>query len=143
MPYEEELPMDDNFGTPPSELNDLAHSVIGAAIEVHRQLGPGMPEAAYQNALVHELGLRHIPCEREKPIQIIYKGIVVACGRIDLLVGSALIVEVKAVASVIPLHRLQTLGYMRLIHQPLALLINFEVPILKSGIHRIIDSNIN
>lgn len=102
-----------------------------------------MPEAAYQNALVHELGLRNIPCEREKSVQITYKGVVVACGRIDLLVAASLIVEAKAVSSLLPLHRLQTLGYMRIIRQPLALLINFEVPMLKSGIHRIIDSNIN
>jgi GxxExxY protein len=142
MPYEDEIPPDGHLGEPPRELDALARLVIGAAIEVHKQIGPGMPEVAYQNGLAIELGLRQIAHEREKPVNIVYKGVVVAKGRIDLLVGGMLIVEVKAVASILPIHRLQTLGYMRIIRQPLALLINFEVPVLTQGIRRIIDSNI-
>jgi GxxExxY protein len=88
-----------------------------------------------------ELRMRGIPFERQKVIEIVYKGVVVAKGLIDLLVGGRLVVEIKSVELVIPLHRLQTLTYMRIIREPLGLLINFNVAILKEGIKRIIDSD--
>jgi GxxExxY protein len=141
MPYEEEIPPWGNLIEPPEELDRLAHAVIGAAIEVHRQLGPGLPEHAYQGAMEVELTVRGIPFERQKVIEIIYKGVVVAKGKIDLLVGGKLVVEIKSVDLIIPLFRLQTLSYMRIIRQPLGLLINFNVAVLREGIKRIIDSD--
>jgi len=141
MPYEEEIPPWGDLIESPEELDRLAHSVIGAAIEVHRQLGPGLPEQAYQGGMEVELRIRGIPFERQKVIEIVYKGVVVAKGFIDLLVGGKLVVEAKSVELVIPLHRLQTLTYMRIIRQPLGLLINFNVAVLKEGIKRIIDSD--
>jgi GxxExxY protein len=140
MPYDEEIPPYGNFAEPSAELDLLARAVIGAAIEVHRELGPGMPEEAYVNGLAIELTLRNISFEREKTVDIVYKGVVVAKGRIDLLVAGKLVVEVKVVEAIGPVHRLQTLKYMRIIRQPLGLLINFNVPMLKLGIKRIIDT---
>ena len=140
MPYEEEIPPGGCFAEPSPELNALAYQVLGAAIEVHRQLGPGLPEQAYQGAMEVELSARSIPFERQKTVDIVYKGVVVAKGKIDLLVGSALVVELKAVEVIVAIHRLQTRSYMRIIHQPLGLLINFDVALLKEGIKRIIDT---
>jgi GxxExxY protein len=141
VPYDDEIPPWGDLIEPPEELDRLAHSVIGAAIEVHRQLGPGLPEQAYQGGMEVELGLRGIPFERQKVIEIMYKGVVVAKGLIDLLVGGKLVVEIKSVELIVPLFRLQTRTYMRVIRQPLGLLINFNVVVLKEGIKRIIDSD--
>ncbi len=140
MPYEGEIPPHGQFIPPPEELDALAHRVIGAAIEVHRELGPGMPEIAYVNGLAIELKLRGINFEREKPIDILYKGTVVAKGRIDLLVERILVVEAKSIVTITAVDRLQTLKYMRILRQPLGLLINFNVPMLKLGIKRIIET---
>ena len=129
-----------DFVEPPKELDDLARSVIGAAIEVHRELGPGFPEELYQHALEIELGARGIPFESQKPITVTYKGFFVGKGIIDILVAGRLVVEIKTVASILPVHRLQTRSYMRVIREPLGLLINFDVPLLKDGIRRVIES---
>jgi GxxExxY protein len=122
------------------EVEELAVEVIGAAIEVHRRLGPGLPEVAYRNALSHELGLRGIPhaCEVAAPID--YKGVKVAEGRVDLLVGQKLVVEIKVVEALGPVHRAQALSYLCAMKLELALLINFNVPILKDGIKRVINT---
>jgi GxxExxY protein len=141
MPYEDEPTPYESFADVPEELNRLAHDVIGACIEVHRQLGAGLPEEAYEGALAVELAERGIPFERQVVVPITYKGVQVARGRIDLLVGGHLVVEVKAVDTLAPIHRLQVLSYLRLIHQPLGLLINFNVPVLREGIRRVIMSN--
>lgn len=140
MPYDDEIPPYGNLREPPKELDDLARAVIGAAIEVHRELGAGMPEEAYQRSMEVELSRRSIPFERQKRVEIHYKGVLVATGRIDLLVGGRLIVEIKACEGFAPVHRLQVLSYMRIIREPLGLLINFNVPLLKEGIRRIIDT---
>lgn len=140
MPYDDEIPPYGDLAEPPEELDRLARSVIGAAIQVHKELGPGLPEQAYVGALAVELVRRRIPFEREKEVKIIYKGVLVAKGRVDLLVGGQLVVEAKAVEMLSPVHRLQTLSYMRIINQPLGLLINFNVPLLKEGIRRVIAS---
>jgi GxxExxY protein len=121
---------------PPQELDELARAVIGAAIEVHRQLGAGLPEESYEGALDIEMTTRGIRFERQKRVEIIYKGVVVGVGRIDFLVGGKLVVEVKSVEPLLPIHRLQTLSYMRIVGQPLGLLINFNVALLKRGIRR-------
>ena len=142
MPYDEEIPPGGKLIEPPEELDLLARQVIGAAIEVHRQLGPGLPEDSYEGAMDVEMAARGIPFERQKRVEIVYKGVVVGKGRIDFLVGGKLVVELKAVEALLPLHRLQTLSYMRIVGQPLGLLINFNVPVLKQGIRRIIASTL-
>ena len=119
-------------------LEGLAHAVIGAAIEVHRQLGPGFPEAVYEEALCHELELRDIPFARQVLVRIAYKSRIVGQGRIDLLVGGCLIVEIKAVDGLIGIHTAQLLSYLKATGHKLGLLINFNVMMLKQGIHRII-----
>lgn len=140
MPYDEEIPPDGDLAVPSELLNDLSYRVIGAGIEVHRHLGPGLPEEAYQHGMEIELGLRGIPFEPQKIVDVYYKGHLVAKTKIDLVVGGVLVVEIKSVAAILPTHRLQTRTYMRIIRQPLGLLINFDVPVLKEGIKRIIDS---
>lgn len=117
----------------PRELDELARAVIGAAIEVHRHLGPGMPEEAYQHAMEIELRQRVIPFERQKPVEIVYKGIVVGTGKIDLLVAGRLVVELKSVEAFAPVHRLQTRTYMQIVREILGLSINFNVPLLRTA----------
>jgi GxxExxY protein len=90
--------------------NDLTHEIIGGAIEVHRELGPGKPEAAYVAALAHELRLRGLPHQVQKPVPLVYKGVKLECGyRLDLLVSDTVVLEVKSVECVIPVHRAQTI----------------------------------
>src|SRR5438270_1290189 len=120
-----------------TELNQITREVIGAAIEVHRQLGPGLLESSYRECLCRELVLRGIPFEREKPLPLEYKGIHLGCGyRLDLLVAGAVVVEIKSVEALAPIHDAQLLTYLRIGGWRLGLLINFNVAVLKSGIHR-------
>jgi GxxExxY protein len=140
MPYDDEIPPYGDLLEPPPELDRLAYSVIGAAIEVHRELGPGCPEEAYQRSMEIELTSRRIPFERQKVVDILYKGVVVAKCKIDLLVAGRLVVELKSCECLGPIHIAQTLTYMRLIRQSLGLLINFNVLVLKQGIRRVIAS---
>ncbi len=119
-------------------VNSLSHAVIGAAIEVHRHLGPGFNESAYEAALVIELNMRGISTERQKPISLEYKEQVIWTGQLDLLVESELVVELKAVETILPLHRAQAHSYLRATGLPLALLLNFNVLRLREGIHRVI-----
>ena len=140
MPFEDEIAPYDNRCEPPAELDQLAHLVIGAAIEVHRELGPGLPEEAYEGALAVEFKARGISFERQKLVEIFYKGVKVGRGRVDLFVEDKLIVEIKSVDALASMHRLQVVSYMRILSQQLALLINFNVPQLKDGIRRIISS---
>jgi GxxExxY protein len=119
------------------DINEITHAVIGAAIEVHRQLGPGLLESAYLECLGRELVLRGIPFEREKPLPLEYKGVHLECGyRLDLVVGGCVVVEVKSVETLAPVHDAQLLTYLRLGGGRVGLLINFNVAALKSGIHR-------
>jgi len=120
-----------------AELNQITREIIGAAIEVHRQLGPGLLESSYRECLCRELLLRGIPFEREKPLPLEYKGIHLGCGyRIDLLVDGVVVVEIKAVEALAPIHDAQLLTYLRIGGWRLGLLINFNVAVLKSGIRR-------
>jgi GxxExxY protein len=123
---------------PDGTVDRLARETIGAAIEVHRALGPGFLEFVYEEALAVELGARHIPFERQVPLAIEYKGSVVGQQRLDLLVGGRLLVELKAVESIAPIHVAQLVSYLRAAHRVLGLLINFNVPALRSGIRRIV-----
>ena len=115
----------------------LTEQIIGAAIEVHRALGPGLLESAYQKCLAHELRLRNIGFEAELELPLKYKGVLLDAGyRIDLLVEKMVIVEVKAVDSLHPIHDAQLITYLRLGGWKIGLLLNFNVPILTDGIRR-------
>ena len=122
------------------ERSELTGVVIGAAIEVHRVLGPGFLESVYEEALCVELQLRGIPFKRQPVVAVNYKGRLVGEGRLDLLVSNTLIVELKAVENLAPIHEAQVLSYLKMTSHTLALLINFKVRVLKDGIRRIILS---
>jgi GxxExxY protein len=121
------------------DINELTQETIGAAIEVHRALGPGLLESAYEECLCKELTIRNISFERQKPLPLEYKGFKLECGyRIDLLVAGTVVVEVKAVEVLLPIHEAQLLTYLKLGGWKLGLLINFNVPVLKQGIKRLV-----
>jgi len=126
---------------PNQKTDELAHAVIGAAIEVHRQLGPGFLESIYEEALCVELEARRIPFERQKEISVLYKDRPIGQQRIDLVVGESLIVELKACEALAEIHKAQVISYLKATHLSLGLLINFNVPVLKNGIQRIIYTN--
>jgi GxxExxY protein len=118
-------------------LNSLTHEIIGAAIDVHRHLGPGLLESAYRECLCHELSLRSIDFRRELALPLQYKGVKLDCGyRVDVLVENLVIVELKAIQALAPVHEAQLLTYLRLGGWKGGLLINFNVPVLKDGIRR-------
>lgn len=118
----------------------LSRQIIGAAIDVHRILGPGLLESAYEACLCQELSLRGIAFESQVPLPIEYKGIQLDCGyRLDILVDKLVIVELKAVEALEPIHEAQVLTYLRLSKLWLGLLINFNVPVLKSGVKRMVN----
>jgi GxxExxY protein len=120
--------------------NYLSNQIIGAAIEAHRVLGPGLLESTYEICLCKELSLRNISYERQVLLPVEYKGEALECGyRLDLMVANLVIVELKSVEGVIPIHEAQLLTYLRLQNLWLGLLINFNVPILKNGIRRIVN----
>lgn len=117
--------------------NRTTEAVIGAAIEVHRRLGPGLLESAYQECLARELLLRNIPFEREVPVPIVYKGVHLECGyRLDFLVDRNVVVEIKALDILPPVCEAQLLTYLSLGGWQLGLLINFNVTLLRDGIRR-------
>lgn len=119
------------------EINELTEQVIGAAIEVHRELGPGLLESAYRMCLVHELYLRGIQCRTEVDLPLQYKGVKLDCGyRVDVLVEDVLVLELKTVDQFAPIHDAQLLTCLRLGGWPVGLLLNFNVPVLKDGIRR-------
>ncbi len=117
--------------------NEITEAVIGAAIEVHRALGPGLLESAYVRCLCRELDLRGVSFRRELTLPVEYKGLLVDAGyRVDLLVEDTVVVEAKAADGLLPVHEAQLLTYLRLGSWPVGLLINFNVPVLKDGIKR-------
>jgi len=118
----------------------LTHEIIGAAIEVHRMLGPGLLESTYEECLARELGLRSLPFERQKPLPLVYKDVKLECGyRIDLLVDGRIVVELKAVDALAPIHDAIVLTYLRLSGCKIGLLINFNVVVLKDGLRRLVN----
>ena len=119
------------------KVNEITEAVIGAAIEVHRALGPGLLESAYTQCLYYELTLRKLPFETEVPLPVVYKGLKLDCGyRVDLVVAGAVVVEDKAGARFTPVDEAQLLTYLRLGGWKVGLLINFNVPVLRDGIMR-------
>jgi GxxExxY protein len=119
-------------------LEELARIVVDAALEVHRALGPGFVESVYEEALAIELVQRGVPFERQLPVRVTYRGFVVGSGRVDLLVGALLVVELKSVEALAPIHVAQTLSYLKVLEQPLGLLITFNVQLLRDGIRRVV-----
>ncbi len=121
--------------------DEISSVVIGAAIEVHRALGPGLLESVYQKCLARELELQAVPYREEVPLDVRYKGMEFeAAYRMDMLVDGKVVVELKAVENVVPVHEAQLLSYLRLVHLRLGLLINFNVPVLRVGIKRIVNN---
>ncbi|MCF8372414.1 MAG: GxxExxY protein [Bacteroidales bacterium] len=121
-------------------LNEISSKIIGCAIEVHKQLGPGLLESAYKECLYYELKQAGLEVQKEKPMPIIYKEVKLDHGyRIDLLVENQVVVELKTVDAFIDVHTAQVLTYLKLGNYKLGLLMNFQVPILKNGIKRIIN----
>jgi len=120
------------------DLNQLTGKVIGAAIEVHKALGPGLLESAYEECICHEFKLRRFPFERQKELPIEYKGVKLDCGyRLDIVVWNKIILELKSCSELLPIHEAQLLTYLKLTNMKIGLLINFNVPVLKDGIKRI------
>ncbi len=118
---------------------DLTAEIIGAAIEVHKALGPGLLESAYQICMAHELALREIPFDKEKSLPVTYKGVEVECGyRLDFIVAEKVVVELKSVDEIHPVHKAQLLTYLKLTGLRIGLLLNFNVPVLKDGIVRFV-----
>jgi GxxExxY protein len=125
---------------PASSFNDSSDRVIGACIEVHRYLGPGLLESAYEESLCWELSLRGIPFERQKELPVRYKGIALGVGfRLDVVVANHLIVEVKAVERLLPVHQAQAITYAKLSGLPVALLVNFNERVLRHGLRRFVN----
>ncbi len=116
------------------------HDIVGAAIEVHRRLGPGLLESAYETCLCRELYLRRIGFQQQVALPVQYRGLNLDCGyRLDILVEQSVIIEVKALGKVLPVHRAQVLTYLKLTGLRLGLLINFNVDVLRHGIYRVIN----
>ncbi len=122
-------------------LNKITEGVIGAAIDVHKAIGPGLLESAYEECLCHELQLRNLPFQRQVPLAVKYKDVELDCGyRLDILVAEAIVIELKAIQRFEPIHEAQLLTYLKLGGWTIGLLINFNVPVLKSGIKRIVNN---
>jgi GxxExxY protein len=120
--------------------DSITRRVIGAAIEVHRVLGPGLLESIYEEALCVELALAHIPFERQVPMKVHYKRHEIGAAKLDLLVGGQLVVELETVESIAPVHVAQLLSYLKINHLKLGLLLNFNVAELRHGIKRVINT---
>jgi len=123
-----------------SELNSMTSAIIGAAMDVHRALGPGLLESAYEACLAYELSQRGLRFERQKAVPVVYKGVALDCDyRIDLLVEEAVVVELKCVDSIQPVHEAQLISYLKLSERQVGLLINFNVRVLKDGLRRLVN----
>ena len=122
------------------DINELSSKIIGAAIEVHKKLGPGLLESVYEECICHELSLRGISFEKQKPLPVIYKGKKLDCGyRLDIVVEKAIILELKSCEKIEPIHRAQLLTYLKLSGLNLGLILNFNTPVMRDGIVRIVN----
>ena len=121
------------------QAESITQAVIGAAMEVHRDKGPGLLESIYERCFIHELKLRGFRVDQQKQVQIRYKDLVFEDTlRCDVIVNGCLLIELKSVVDVLPIHKAQGLSYMKLLDIPLGYVINFNVPLLKQGLHRLI-----
>ena len=135
----------DSEGTGSSQkliYEKLTEQIIGAAIEVHKALGPGLMESVYEECLCHELNLRGLGFQRQLPIPVRYKGVLLDCGyKLDILVEDTVVLELKCVDRITPVHEAQLLTYLKLLNKPVGFLINFNVPVLRQGLVRgVLDS---
>jgi GxxExxY protein len=122
------------------DISELSSKIIGAAIEVHRALGPGLLESVYEECLCHELDLQGMSFERQKPLTVTYKGKNLECGyRLDLVVEKEIILELKSCENIEPIHRAQLLTYLKLSGLHLGLILNFNVPVMKNGVVRVVN----
>ena len=122
------------------DINKLSSKIIGAAIEVHKTLGPGLLESAYEQCLCHELNLLGLSFESQKPLPVEYKGKRLDCGyRLDVVVENAIILELKSCERIEPIHKAQLLTYLKLSGLHLGLILNFNVPLMRDGIVRIVN----
>ena len=122
------------------DINELSSKIIGGAIEVHKALGPGLLESAYEECIFHELNLQGFSLERQKPLPVTYKGRILDCGyRLDLVVEKMIILELKSCEKIEPIHKAQLLTYLKLSGLNLVLLLNFNVPVMRDGIVRIVN----
>jgi GxxExxY protein len=122
------------------DINKLSSKIIGAAIEVHKTLGPGLLESTYEECLCHELSLRGLEFERQKPLPITYKNKKLDCSyRLDIVVEDEIILELKSCEKIEPIHRAQLLTYLKLSGLQLGLVLNFNVPLMRDGIVRIVN----
>ena len=118
---------------------DLSERVLGACIEVHRHLGPGLLESAYEECLCHELSLTGLKFARQRPLPVVYKGVMLDCGyRLDVVIEESLVLELKAVDHLLPVHEAQVLTYLKLTGMDVGLLINFNTAALRCGIRRLV-----
>jgi GxxExxY protein len=122
------------------DINQLSSRIIGAAIEVHKALGPGLLESAYEKCLCHELKLRGLSFENQKPLPLVFKGEKLDCGyQLDIVVENTIILELKSCGKIEPIHKAQLLTYLKLSGLKLGLLLNFNVPIMRDGIVRMVN----
>jgi GxxExxY protein len=122
------------------DLNELSGRIIGAAIEVHQALGPGLLESTYEECLCHELGLNNLSFKRQQHLPVSYKSVRLDCGyRLDIVVEESIILELKAVDRIEPIHKAQLLTYLKLADIKLGLLLNFNVPVMRDGIVRVVN----
>lgn len=123
-----------------AEVNQITHAIIGAAMQVHSTLGPGLLESAYEACLAFELAARGLQVEQQKALPVVYRDVRLDCGyRMDMVVAGMVVVELKTVEAILPIHQAQLLSYLKLSGRPAGLLINFHVTSLKSGIRRIVN----
>ena len=122
-------------------LNKITETIIGAAIDVHRALGPGLLESAYEACMVYDLIQVGMKVEQQKPLPVVYRGVKLECGyRLDLMIENEVIVEIKSVEKLLPIHKAQLMSYLKLSDCKVGLLINVNVEILKSGIQRVVNN---
>ena len=123
-----------------TNMNQLSSKIIGAAIEVHKTLGPGLLESAYEECLCHELSIQGLLFEKQKPLSLDYKGKKLDCGyRLDIVVEKEVIIELKSCEKIEPIHKAQLLTYLKLSGLNLGLILNFNVPLMRDGIVRIVN----
>ncbi len=122
------------------DINQLSSKIIGAAIQVHKALGPGLLESAYEECICYELSYQGFSFERQKPLAINYKGVKLDCGyRLDIVVENTIILELKSCEKIEPIHKAQLLTYLKLSGLNLGLILNFNVPVMRDGIVRIVN----
>ncbi|MCK5186513.1 MAG: GxxExxY protein [Deltaproteobacteria bacterium] len=123
------------------KLNKITETIIGVAINIHRALGPGLLESAYEVCMVYDLVKAGLKVEQQKPLPIVYRGVKLECGyRLDLMIENEVIVEIKSVEKLLPIHQAQLMSYLKLSDCRVGLLINFNVKILKNGIKRVVNN---